>query len=227
MMYRFFDVLIAGSAIMILSFLLIPICLILRFTGEKKIFYLQDRIGLGGKIFKLIKFATMLENSPNLYNGTITIRDDPRILPFGKILRKSKLNELPQLMNILNGSISLIGPRPLVKNHFSLYSQEVQKQIITVKPGLSGIGSIIFRDEEKWISESDNKLLYYKTVIAPYKGDLEIWYINNKSIFLYFGSILATVIVILNSNSNFVWYLFKGMPLPPKELANKINFKSS
>ena len=99
----------------------------------------MDRIGRGGKVFKLSKFSTMLTDSPYLGSGTITMRDDPRVLPFGKFLRKSKINKLPQLYNILIGDMSLIGPRPLTLQTFQFYSQSVRTSIKSVKPGLSGI----------------------------------------------------------------------------------------
>ena len=106
-MERFFDVLFSGFALLILSPLMIPIVIILRFSGEGEVFFLQDRIGKSHKVFKLFKFATMLKDSPNIGTGTITIKDDPRVLPFGKFLRKTKINELPQLINILFGIVFL------------------------------------------------------------------------------------------------------------------------
>ena len=97
-MQRFFDIIFSGLALLVLSPLLIPVMLILRFTGEGEVFFIQQRVGLGGKEFGIYKFATMLKNSPSIGPGTVTVRDDPRILPFGKFLRKTKINELPQLI---------------------------------------------------------------------------------------------------------------------------------
>ncbi len=221
-MFRIFDILFSGILIIFLSILLLPIVLILSVTGEKKVFYLQDRIGRNGKLFKLFKFATMLEDSPNMYNGTITVRNDPRVLPFGKFLRKYKLNELPQLINILIGDMSLIGPRPLVQSHFNYYGTDIQNKILLVRPGLSGVGSIIFRDEEKWISKSKNKKKYYNEVIAPYKGKLEIWYIKNKSIINYFILIFLTMEVVINPKSKLIWKIIKDLPPPPNNLKKQI-----
>ncbi len=221
-MFRLFDILFSCLFIILLSSLLLPIILILSITGERKIFYLQNRIGLNGKLFKLFKFATMLENSPNMYNGTITVTNDPRVLPFGKFLRKCKLNELPQLINILIGDMSLIGPRPLVQSHFNYYSRNIQNKILLVKPGLSGVGSIIFRDEEKWISKSKDKKKYYNEVIAPYKGQLEIWYIKNQSLFNYFILIFLTIEVVLNPKSRLIWKVIKNLPSPPTNLNKQI-----
>ena len=102
-MQRFFDILFSGFALLVLSPLLVPVMSILKLTGEGYIFYVHPRIGRDGKIFKLLKFATMLKDSPNLGTGDITINNDPRVLPFGRILRKTKINELPQLINIFIG----------------------------------------------------------------------------------------------------------------------------
>ena len=99
-MDRFFDVLFSGMALLLLSPFLVPIVIILKLTGEGEVFFLQERIGKGGEEFKLFKFATMLKNSPNIGTGTVTMRGDPRVLPVGKFLRKTKINELPQLLNI-------------------------------------------------------------------------------------------------------------------------------
>ena len=105
---RFFDVLFSGGAIVVLLPFMIPIMIGLKLTGEHDIFYMQDRAGKGGKPFKMLKFATMLRNSPNLAGGLYTAENDPRILPMGKFLRKTKINELPQLINIFKGDMSIV-----------------------------------------------------------------------------------------------------------------------
>ena len=148
MLIRLFDIFFSLLALLFLLPLFAPIVLILRFTGEGEIFYRQERIGRHGTPFALLKFATMLRNSPTIGAGEITVKNDPRVLPFGRFLRKTKINELPQLFNILLGHISMVGPRPMVPNTFLKYSSEAQSELKKVKPGLTGIGSIIFRDEE-------------------------------------------------------------------------------
>ena len=135
-MKRVLDILLSGLALLVFSPLLIPVALILRFTGEGEIFYLQDRVGKNGKLFKLIKFATMLKDSPNIGTGLLTTQGDPRVLPLGRILRKTKFNELPQLINIFLGDMSIIGPRPQTKSHIELFSEDVRKKIAEVPPGL-------------------------------------------------------------------------------------------
>lgn len=224
-MQRLFDILFSSFALFLLLPIFLPVIIILRFTGEGEIFFLQDRLGRQGNYFKLYKFATMLKNSPNISTGTLTTKDDPRILPIGKFLRKSKVNELPQLINIMIGDMSIVGPRPLTQEAFGEYSDSTQRVIEKVKPGLSGIGSIFFRDEEN-ILDRDDALLFYSKVIAPYKGDLEKWYVKNQNIKIYFLVILVTVWIIIFSKSNIAWIVFRSVPKPPPELIDRLNYKN-
>lgn len=187
----------------------------LLFTGEHKVFYLQSRIGYKNKKFNIIKFATMLENSPNMGSGSITLKNDPRVLPLGRFLRKTKINELPQILNILKGDLSIVGPRPQMQVDFDKYSNKIKKKIYNVRPGLTGIGSIVFRDEEHLISaasKKENPHEFYKRVIAPYKGELEMWYQNNKSLFVDIAIIFLTVWVIFVPDSNLTFRLFNNLP---------------
>ena len=217
-MQRFFDILFSGIAIIILSPLLLITMIILKCTGEHEVFYLQTRMGKGGKPFGIIKFATMLKNSMNMGAGGVTVRNDPRILPVGRVLRKTKINELPQLFNIFIGQMSIVGWRPLVVSSYELYSDEVKSYISTVSPGLSGVGSIIFRDEEKYYQDLLDPMEFYNRVILPYKGQVEIWYVQHKSIVLYFKIIILTVISVINPKSNLYLKWFKGLPERPAEL---------
>ena len=223
-MVRFFDILFSACAIIVLSPLLIPVSIALRLTGEGEVFYVQKRIGKGGQEFKLLKFATMLKNSPSLGSGTITVKDDPRILPLGKYLRKSKVNELPQLINIFVGDMSVIGPRPLTFQAFQSYRRQDQDNIIKVRPGLSGIGSIVFRGEEDILSDSEGSIEFYKDVIAPYKGALETWFVANCTIANYFRAIYVTLVVVLNPRSIVFWKVFPGVPTPPERLKPLLNY---
>lgn len=223
-MQRMFDIVFSFLALMFFSPLLIPICIWLRLTGEGEIFYLQDRIGRNGQSFKLYKFATMLKASPSLGTGTVTIKNDPRVLPAGKFLRKTKINELPQLFNILIGDMSVIGPRPLTYQTYSAYSADTQRVLCDVRPGLSGVGSIIFRGEEDILSDVNGSLDFYKSTIAPYKGALEVWFIENNSLVVYFKAIFVTLIVVLLPRSQIPWRAFKNLPAPPSELMLPLNF---
>ena len=219
-MQRFFDIIFSGLALLVFSPFLIPIALLLRFTGEGEIFYIQQRVGKGGNMFGLFKFATMLKNSPNMNLGTVTVKNDPRILPMGNFLRKTKINELPQLINIFLGDMSVIGPRPQTQRCFDAFSKKSQEAIIQVKPGLSGIGSIVFRDEENMLDNPEiDRLQFYDDIIAPYKGELEEWYVKHHTLYSYFILIGLTVWVIIFSESKIYRILFKDLPLPSGELA--------
>lgn len=222
-MQRIFDIALSGLALLALSPLLLPIALFLRFTGEGEIFFLQSRVGKNGKPFALYKFATMLKNSPSIGTGTVTLKDDPRILPAGKFLRKTKINELPQLLNILNGSMSIIGPRPQTQRCFDAFPQRSQEAIVKVRPGLSGIGSIVFRDEEEMMHGHQDPNYFYDQVIMPYKGALEEWYVHNQNLYTYFMLIGLTAWVVLFPSSKAVWSVFGNLPKPGPELATALN----
>lgn len=223
-MDRFFDVLFSSVALLLLFPFLVPLVIALSVTGEGQVFFLQERIGRNGKKFKLFKFATMLKDSPNIGTGTVTIKDDPRVLPLGSFLRKTKINELPQLLNIFLGDMSFIGPRPLTAQTFGAYSQHTQSLIKQVRPGLSGIGSIIFRDEEVLLSGLTASIDFYSNIIAPYKGALEEWYISNRSLYVYFIAIFITAWMIVVPGSKIVWRVFKNLPEPPTELKQALNY---
>lgn len=217
-MQRLFDILLSGLALLVLSPLLVPIAIALRFSGEGEIFYVQQRIGRGGKAFGLYKFATMLKNSPNLATGTVTVKNDPRVLPLGGFLRKTKINELPQLLNILLGDMSLVGPRPQTQRCFDAFPASSQVQIVKVRPGLSGIGSIVFRDEEELMHASAEPEKFYDNVIMPYKGALEEWYVANQGLRTYLMCIVITAWVVVFPESQVVWKIFSSLPRPPDAL---------
>lgn len=222
-MQRLFDILLSGVALLVLSPLLLPIALALRLTGEGEVFYVQQRVGRSGQLFGLYKFATMLKNSPNLGTGTVTVKHDPRILPMGHFLRKTKINELPQLLNILNGDMSIIGPRPQTQRCFDAFTLGAQQAIKRVRPGLSGIGSIIFRDEEDLMHGHADAAKFYDDVIAPYKGALEEWYVANQGLRTYLLSIAVTAWVVVFPKSPAVWRVFRTLPAPPDGLAGALN----
>ena len=216
---RLIDIFLSLFVLLMFSPILLACILILRCTGEGEIFYTQIRIGKNNLPFKLYKFATMLKNSPNIGTGTITIENDPRVLPFGHFLRKSKINELPQLINILLGDMSVIGPRPLTPENNNLYSENVKDKLAKVRPGLSGVGSIIFRDEERFLTTQANSLEIYRDLITPFKGELEIWFVKNKSLKLYFLLIFLTILVVFFPGQVKLWKLFPSLPKPGAELA--------
>ncbi len=221
-MTRFFDIFFSSIFIILLSPLFFIVIIILLLTGEHKVFYKQERIGKNSQKIKVLKFATMLENSPNLEGGFLTQENDPRVLPFGKILRKTKINEMPQIFNIFLGSMSFVGPRPQAEVHYNLYSDSQKEKISKLTPGLTGIGSLIFRDEEGLLKKSGMDFTtFHDTIIAPFKGDLEVWYYENKNIHLYFKIIFLTGISVFFPNINMM-KKFKTLPKPDKPLSDLV-----
>ena len=211
---RFFDIIFSLLALIILSPVFIPICIVLKFTGEGESILYTKGLGINQKQFGIFKFATMLKNSENMGSGIYTAKNDNRILPFGHFLRKSKINELPQIYNILLGHISFVGPRPLIERTFQkLYSHQDRIKISSVKPGLTGIGSIVFRNEEEILLNAGEEIeKFYQDYITPYKANLEKWYVNNNSLSTDLIIIFLTAYVIIFKNSDLPWRVFKDLP---------------
>lgn len=205
----------------------IPTIIILKLTGEGEIFYLQERMGLDNRIFRIYKFATMLKDSQYIGNKTLTLRNDPRVTKVGRILRATKINELPQILNVAKGDMALVGPRPLIETSFYKYTPEVQAVIYKNKPGITGIGSLVFRDEEKLVSlykkvnPDGNPFYYYAEHIYPYKGKLELWYYSNLSFSTDIKILFLTFYSIVNSGNELVYKWFKDLPLKPESLTVK------
>jgi lipopolysaccharide/colanic/teichoic acid biosynthesis glycosyltransferase len=210
---RLFDIVFSLIALLLLLPVFIPIIILLLLTGEHAVFFRQERVGYKNKIFRIWKFATMLKNSPNMGHGDVTMRGDPRITRVGKFLRQSKFNELPQVINILTGDMSFVGPRPLMKVGFDRYTDEMKTKVYKVTPGLTGIGSIVFRDEELILTHS--KLPpheCYRDVILPYKGALEVWYQQHQSFYTDFMIMFLTGWYVLFPKSNLVHKVFPSLP---------------
>lgn len=211
------DLLIALCTLLLTGCFLVPCIIILWCTGEHYIWYLQKRIGYKNKFFNIIKFATMLLASPNMGTGSLTTRNDPRVLPFGKFLRKTKINELPQIFNVFNGTMSIVGPRPQMEVDFLRFPEHVQKHIYDVMPGITGIGSVIFRDEEYYMSQPGvDPIVFYTEKIAPYKGELELWYQKKQSLWVDFKIIFLTAWVIIFPKSDLPYKSFKDLPEKPE-----------
>lgn len=216
---RILDFLLSLIALIVFSPALAFVMIALRLTGEGEVFYKQERIGRGNQKFLLLKFATMLKNSPNLGTGNITVKNDPRVLPFGQFLRKTKVNELPQLINVLKGDMALIGPRPLTEDNFRMYPSDVQFAIQSLRPGLSGVGSIVFRDEEELLSGANASGDFYLNYIAPYKGDLEKWYFSRRNIFVDIILIVLTIVYVVFPSSTALSRIFPSLPSMPSKLS--------
>ncbi|MDC1510720.1 sugar transferase [Gammaproteobacteria bacterium] len=216
-MIRILDIFFATLGLFVLGIFMLGATLINLCTGEHKVLYKQNRVGKDGEDFRLYKFATMLENSPNLAGGLVTAVNDPRVLPFGKFLRRTKVNELPQLLNILLGDMSFVGPRPQTRPHYSLYTPEQRRIIDAVGPGLTGVGSLFFRNEEEILANCEDPIQFHDEIITPFKGDLEVWFAQHRSLKLYLVIIYLTAASIINRKLVTIKY-FKGLPTPPAEL---------
>ena len=219
---RTFDLLVSTIGLICIAPIFLLIMLVLRLTGEKEVFYLQKRIGLNNKPFYIYKFATMLKDSLNIGSKTITVRNDPRITKAGRILRMTKMNELPQILNVIKGDMALVGPRPLLDTSVKKYSLDVQEVIYKNRPGITGIGSLIFRDEELLVSTykelGKDPMEYYKTYIYPYKGALEKWYYYNCSLTVDFKILFLTFWSLVNKDSQLVFKSLKDLPEKPDTL---------
>ena len=189
-MIRFFDIIFSIMGLVILSPLFIVLYLLIRLESKGGGFYSQERIGKNGKPFKLYKFRSMRIGSDK--KGLITIGEkDNRITKTGFILRKYKLDELPQLWNVFIGNMSLVGPRPEVKKYTDLYTDE-QRQVLKVRPGITDWASIKYVDENKILGEAKDPDEAYVTLIMPNKIKLNMVYINHQTLGEYFKIIFTT-----------------------------------
>lgn len=216
---RAIDLTLSLFALIVLSPLFLIVMIVLRLTGDKKVFFKQERVGYRNKKINLWKFVTMRTGSE--LESTITAKSDPRVLPVGKILRKAKINEIPQLINIIKGDISIVGPRPQTQECFDCYPEEIRYQVYDSKPGLTGIGSVIFRMEDEITGNSPKgKKECYREDIMPVKGELELWYTRNKSLYVDFKLILLTAIVIFFPKSKKPYRWLKGIPISEDFIEN-------
>lgn len=210
---RTIDILISLTILFALSPLLLVIMILLLTTGEHQIFFTQERVGYKNKKFKIYKFITMKRYRPGAQLDDVKLNDALRITRVGKFLRAAKIDELPQLFNVLLGQMSIVGPRPLLERDFKLYPEAVKKIIYKTRPGLTGIGSVYFRDEEKLIYLSGIDFTeYFREEILPFKGSLEIWYNKNRSLKVDFTLILLTIWVLFFPNIKLQQKILKELP---------------
>ena len=193
---RCIDIVASALGLLILSPVLLFFMTAIFLQDLKSPLFLGMRVGKDGKLFKMYKLRSMVVNAGEL-GGVSTAGDDMRITPVGVIVRKAKLDELMQLVNVLNGSMSLVGPRPNVSEDTARYT-EVENAILEVKPGITDFASIVFADEGVVLSGSDNPDLRYNQVIRPWKSRLALFYIENRSTFVDVALIIITVIGVIS-----------------------------
>ena len=192
---RIFDIIISFFAIIILSPLFLLISIVIKLTSKGPIFFIQERIGLKGSIFKIIKFRTMINDHNSL--NVVSIKNDSRITVVGKILRKYKLDEIPELINVLFGSMSLVGPRPDVPGYVDLLKGENRK-ILTLKPGITGPASLKYFNEEEILSSKKNPKDYNDKIIFPDKVKINLDYYYKNNIWIDIKIIFATIFKFFN-----------------------------
>lgn len=178
---RVFDLILAFIILVSISPLLIAVALAIKITSPGKVFFKQQRLGLHGEVFWVYKFRSMVPNAINIGSGMFIEKDDPRITGIGKILRKNSIDELPQLLNVIRGEMSLVGPRPAPLHHLDKYNDE-QKKRLNVKPGITG-----------WAQVNGRLALYW-----PDRIELDCWYVENHSFWLDLKILVKTVVVVLS-----------------------------
>lgn len=197
MLKRFFDLILSFIGLLIIVPILFLITILIKISSSGPVFYKQVRVGKNNKDFKIFKFRTMHLNADK--KGLLTVGGrDPRVTSIGYYLRKFKLDELPQLINVFKGDMSFVGPRPEVRQFVNLYS-EIQKKVLNVKPGITDLASIEFRNENEILSKEEDPNQYYIDYIMPKKLEINLKYINQRNLLKDFVVIIKTIKVIFNS----------------------------
>ena len=205
-MKRTIDFFISFFCLVFLFPLFIIIGILIKVDSTGPIFFLQDRIGYKSIIFKIIKFRTMYIDSEK--TGELTSYNDIRITNFGSLLRRYKIDELPQLINVLVGEISLVGPRPNVKSEVDYYT-DVEKKLFTIKPGITDFSSIVFSNENKILKDKKDIYLVYNQSIRPWKSKLSLIYIKHQSIMLDLEIIIYTLVALISKRLASRWVVKK------------------
>ena len=193
-MSRTLDLLISGLVLIVVSPLLVVVALA-NWVLSRRVLFRQERIGRGLRPFTILKFQTMTDGGPG--GSTVTVADDRRVTPFGRVLRAVKLDELPQLINVLRGEMSLVGPRALTPNEVARVPREVAAQVYSVRPGMTGLASLVFSDEERTLGVVTRPEDYYFDVILPRKMALEGLYVQRKSLWFDVRLLALTPLSIL------------------------------
>jgi lipopolysaccharide/colanic/teichoic acid biosynthesis glycosyltransferase len=197
MIKRIFDFLVSLFGLIIFSPLFLIIAILIKLDSEGPVFYQGERIGKDGKPFRIFKFRTMVKDAEKM-GGPSTSADDPRLTKIGKFLRKYKLDELPQLINVLKGEMSLVGPRPEVKMYVDMLKPEEREIILSVKPGMTDLASLWDFHEEEVLKGSKDPEKTYLEKIRPKKVQLQIEYVKNRSFLLDLKIILKTILKLFS-----------------------------
>lgn len=196
MVKRSFDCVASGLALLLLAPLLALIALLIKLDSRGPVFYRQWRVGRGQKPFQIYKFRTMVDRADQ-QGPAITIGGDRRITRVGRILRRFELDELPTLLNVLKGDMSIVGPRPELPKYLPYYREE-HKRVFLVKPGMTDLGTLRFRDEAKILMQADDPERVYVKYILPEKLKLNLEYIERQSFWYDLNLILKTLSLIVH-----------------------------
>jgi lipopolysaccharide/colanic/teichoic acid biosynthesis glycosyltransferase len=191
-MKRFFDIVVASMGLLLISPLLLAAAILVRLSSPGPVFFRQERIGRGGRPFFILKFRTMVQDAPKR-GGPITFGNDPRVTPVGKLLRKSKLDELPQLLNVLKGDMSLVGPRPEVPKYVEMFHRDYE-EILRVRPGITDLASIKYSDEASVLGQAADPEKEYVDRVLPEKIRLAKEYVRRSSCCFDVAIILSTLL---------------------------------
>jgi len=192
---RLFDLFWVIPGLLFLSPLLVMIAIWIKADSPGPVFFRQIRVGLGGREFKVLKFRTMVPDAEKI-GLKITVAGDPRITRSGNFLRKYKLDELAQLFNVLSGEMSLVGPRPEVPEYVALYPANVREKVLSVKPGITDLASLEYKDENELLEDADNPCEVYVQEIMPRKLDYYVQYVEKRTLWSDFIIILRTIVAI-------------------------------
>jgi len=198
-MKRLSDIIISHFALVVLLPFILLISVVIKVTSKGPILYKGKRVGINGRCFKIYKFRTMVEDAERM-GGPSTPDDDPRLTKIGKVLRKYKFDEIPQLLNVLKGDMSVVGPRPEVLEEVQTYTDE-EKKVLLVKPGITDYASILFNNEGEILKGSSNPHQTYREKIRPEKLRLALQYINNNSFLVDLNIIIKTVTTIIRTRA--------------------------
>ena len=188
------DILLAGIGLVALAPLFLIIAVAIRLDSPGPVFFRQERVGRKGRIFRIFKFRTMRVDAPAT-GPALTIGEDPRITRVGRFLRHYKLDELPQLLNVLRGEMSLVGPRPEVPKYVALYDDE-QKRVLELTPGITDVASIAFRNESEILGKARDPEREYVERIMPEKIRLNLEYAEKASVFSDIGVLFKTLVAV-------------------------------
>ncbi len=193
---RLFDIVVSSVGLVVGSLVLVPAMIAVWLQDFHSPFYVPQRVGKDGKMFKMVKLRSMVTNADRTGVDS-TSAQDPRITAVGSFIRAYKIDELPELWNVLKGDMSLVGPRPNVKREVDLYT-EVERGLLSVRPGITDMASIVFSDENDILKDSKDPDIDYNQLIRPWKSRLGLLYAANRSVILDLKLIVLTAIALLS-----------------------------